>query len=146
MATGQNRIDGKGATLSIYKDGVRLTGDVQLNTSFSITPDAEIRTQQFTGEKRARNDLNIRGYDFSLSFQLTNHALAELADELNRLESDGRPNPNYEVILLLNYPENGIRSYTLYDEVVIIPPTMEGNEDEYLTASFDGRSRQMAAA
>lgn len=144
MATGQNRIRGKEASMVIYLDGARLLGDFVTVKSFTITPDRDLRSEQFIGEKRARNDQVIRGYDANFTIQLFNHAFGEIMDRLNRLERLGLPNPDIQVVLLMAYREAPFRQLTMDDEVILGVPTIEVNEDDYVTAGWDVRAREMA--
>lgn len=146
MAAGQNRLRGKEAQLQIYRNGTPLTGDFLLVSNWSVTPDQEIRTQQFTGEKRARNDLNIRGYDGNITCHLRNHLALEIANDINRAERDGRPNADYVFVLLLNYRDAPVRQITLEDECILAMPSIEASEDDYVTVTMDFRSRDMATA
>lgn len=145
MAAGQHRLTGESAQLTIYRDNVRLSGDFLLVKSWGIIPDQEIRSEMFVGEKRARNELKIRGYDGNVTLQMASHTALTIADDINRRERLGQPGASYQLIFTLAYPESGFERITLEDEVVLTMPTIEASEDDYVTAAMDFRSRDMAA-
>jgi len=147
MAAGQNRLRAKESRIRITKDGVPLAGEWLTVTGWSLTPDSEITKTELTGEKRSRLDHNIRGYDFTVDFQVYDGSIMAEQADIDRRERSGLPNPQYQVTLLLNFRELGVPSQkvTIDDEVTLKFGELAASGHDYVTMRVEGSGRGMAA-
>lgn len=143
---GQNRLRGKEARIRITKDGTPLGGDFLLFQNWSVTTDSTIVKTMFTGEKRARLDQDIQGYDFSGDLHIATGEYVEAMADVDRREQAGLPNPEYQVTLLLNYRERGValQKVALSGEVVVKFGEVTASGSDHVTVRIEGAGQGMA--
>lgn len=98
---GSGNVRAKEARAQITVDGIRLGGSFLTIHDISIKPDAQIAKKRFTGEKKARGDIDIMGYDLSFKTEKNDHTWWQLWDLIKEAEANGQPLP--EIILTLSF-------------------------------------------
>lgn len=98
---GSGEIRAKEARVQITVDSVRLGGSFSTIHDISVKPDASIAKKRFTGEQRARGDLDVIGWDISFKTEKRDHLWAQLWDKIQEAELNAQPLP--EIVLTLTY-------------------------------------------
>lgn len=99
MAGGEIR--SKEARVQITVNGVRLGGSFATIHDISIKPDAQIAKKRFTGEARARGDLDVQGYDGNFKSEMRDHVWWQLWKLISEAERNRQPLP--DVVLTMSY-------------------------------------------
>ena len=98
---GSGEIRAKEARAQLTVDGIRLGGSFSTIHDVSVKPDAQIAKKRFLGEKRARGDLDVIGWDISFRTEKRDHLWSQLWDLIQDAEINGRPLP--DIVLTLSY-------------------------------------------
>lgn len=98
---GSGEIRAKEAKVQLAVDGVRLGGSFATIYDISVKPDATIAKKRFTGEARARGDLDVVGYDISFKTEKRDHIWWDLWNLIQDAERNRRPLP--DIVLTVSY-------------------------------------------
>lgn len=118
---GSGEIRAKEARAQLTVDGVRLGGSFSTIHDISVKPDSDIQKKRFTGEKRARGDIDIRGWDISFKSEKRDHLWATLWDLIQDAEINSRPFPDIVLTLTYGYRDGSglLRSVALSGDFVL---------------------------
>src|SRR3990172_836393 len=98
---GAGQIRAKEARAQLTVNGVRLGGSFSTIHDVSVKPDATIAKKRFTGESRARGDLDIVGYDGAFKSDMNDHLWWQVWNLIQDAERNKRPLP--DIVLTLTY-------------------------------------------
>ncbi len=132
-----SEIRAKEARCELYKDGVRLGGSFSTIHDISIKPDAQITKKRFTGEARARGDLDVVGMDVSFKSETKDHTWAELWDEIQEAEANGLDLPDISMVITYAYRGGGgaVKTVVLHGD-----PAMKMDDDSIPMSGYQGNS------
>lgn len=118
---GATQIRAKEARAQITVDGVRLGGSFSTIHDVSVKPDASIAKKRFLGEKRARGDLDVVGYDFDFKTEKQDHTWWDLWNLIQDAERNGRPLPDIVLTLTYQYRDGSgiMRSIGLSGDLIL---------------------------
>lgn len=133
-------IRAKEARVQITVDSVRLGGSFATIHDVSVKPDAAIAKKRFTGEKRARGDLDVVGWDVSFKTEKRDHLWQQLWDLIQDAELNSRPLPDISMTLTYSYRDGSriLRSDTLSGDFVLKMDENSIPKDGYQTNSWTG--------
>lgn len=137
---GSGEIRAKEARAQLTVDGVRLGGSFSTIHDISVKPDAQIAKKRFTGEKRARADLDVVGWDVSFRTEKRDHLWAQLWDLIQDAEINGRPLPDIVLTLTYAYRDGSglLRSTALSGDLVLKMDEDSIPKDGYQMNSWSG--------
>lgn len=116
-----SEIRAKEGRCEIYKDGVRLGGSFSTIHDITVKPDATIAKKRFTGEARARGDLDVMGQDVSFKTEKRDHLWSDLWDEIQEAEENGLDLPDISLVLTYAYRGGGgaVKTVTLHGDMAL---------------------------
>lgn len=134
------QIRAKEANVTLTVDGVRLGGSFTTIHDVVVKPDAAIAKKRFTGEKRARGDLDVVGWDVSFKTEKSDHLWQNLWDLIQDAEINERPLPVIEMTLSYAYRDGSriVRSDTLSGDFVLKMDENSIPKDGYQMNSWTG--------
>lgn len=137
---GAGQIRAKEARARLTVDGVQLGGSFSTIHDISIKPDATISKKRFTGEKRARGDIDVVGYDFSFKTEKNDHLWWILWNKIQDAEREGRPLPDIVLTLTTGYRDGSgvLRSIGLSGDLVMKIDEDNIPKDGYHMVSWSG--------
>ncbi len=137
---GSGEIRAKEARAQLTVNGARLGGSFSTIHDVSVKPDAQIAKKRFLGEKRARGDLDIVGYDISFKTEKRDHLWWQLWNLIQEAERNSRPLP--EIVLTLSYGYRDgsgvVRSIGLSGDMVLKMDEDNIPKDGYQMNSWTG--------
>lgn len=118
---GSGEIRAKEANVQIYVDGVRLGGSFATVHDIEVKPDATIAKKRFTGEARARGDIDVMGWDISFKTEKRDHLWYDLWQLIQDAERNKRPLPDIAMAISYQYRDgsNVRRTETLSGDLVL---------------------------
>jgi hypothetical protein len=121
MAGTAGEIRAKEARVQLTVDSVRLGGSFSTIHDISVKPDATIAKKRFTGEQRARGDLDIVGWDISFKSEKRDHLWMDLWDKIQSAEFNAQPLPDITMTLTYRYRDgsNLLRTTSLGGDMVL---------------------------
>lgn len=132
-------IRAKEATVQITVDGQRLAGSMLTIKGLSIKPDANITKKQFTGDKRFKADIDVKGYDFSFKSEKRDHIWWSLWKKIEQAESNGIPLPVISMAITYAYRDGtgSLKTVVLHGDLVM---KMSGDDipEGYQEVSWEG--------
>lgn len=133
-------IRAKEARVQLTVDGVRLGGSFATIHDLSVKPDAAISKKRFTGEKRARGDLDVVGWDISFKTEKRDHLWQQLWDLIQDNELNGRPLPDISMTITYSYRDGSriARNDTLSGDFVLKMDENSIPRDGYQMNSWTG--------
>lgn len=119
MAAGEIRA--KEARFRVTVDGVKLGGSFSTAYDINVKPDANIAKKRFTGENRARGDLDIMGWDISFKTEKRDHLWSQLWQLIQDAEENHRPLPDISITITYTYRDGSglTKSETLSGDMVL---------------------------
>lgn len=137
---GSGEIRAKEARAQLTVDGVRLGGSFSTIHDISVKPDASITKKRFTGEKRARGDLDVVGWDVSFRTEKRDHLWSQLWDLIQDCEINSRPLPDIVLTLSYSYRDGSgiIKTAALSGDLVLKMDDDNIPKDGYQTNSWTG--------
>lgn len=132
-----SQIRAKEARFELYKDGVRVGGSFSTAHDISIKPDATIAKKRFTGEARARGDLDVVGYDVTFKTEKSDHIWSDLWNEIEEAEANGLDLPDISIVMTYAYRGLGgnVRTVVLHGD-----PSMKMDDDNVPQSGYQGNS------
>ncbi len=132
-----SEIRAKEARCELYKDGVRLGGSFSTIHDITIKADATISKKRFTGEARARGDLDVMGMDVSFKTEKRDHSWAQLWDEICEAESNGLDLPDISMVVTYAYRGGGgaVKTIVLHGDSVL-----KMDDDSIPASGYQGNS------
>jgi hypothetical protein len=132
-----SQIRAKEARADIYVDGVRIGGSFTTIHDISIKPDATISKKRFTGEARARGDLDVMGYDCTFKTEKSDHLWSDLWQQIQEDEANGLDLPDISIIVTYAYRGGGglVKTVTLHGD-----PAMKMDDDNIPQSGYQGNS------
>jgi hypothetical protein len=114
-------IRAKEARAQIKVDGVPLGGSFATIHDIDVKPDAAIAKKRFTGEARARGDIDVTGWDISFKTEKRDHTWAQLWALIEDAELNARPLPDISLVISYRYRDgsNLIKSATLSGDMAL---------------------------
>ncbi len=132
-------IRNKEASVQIKIDGQTLGGSMLTIKGFNLKPDVEMAKKRFTGEKRFRPDLDIKGYDFNFKTEKRDHVWWVLWKKIEQAELNGQPFPVINLSITYAYRDGSgaLKTVTLHGDLVM---KMAGDDlpDGYQETSWEG--------
>jgi hypothetical protein len=121
-----SEIRAKEARAELYVDGVRKGGSFSTIYDISVKPDATIAKKRFTGEARARGDLDVVGQDVSFKTEKRDHLWSDLWNEIQEAEANGLDLPDVSIVLTYAYRGGGgaVKTVVLHGD-----PAMKMDDD-----------------
>ena len=137
---GTGEIRAKEARAVLTVDGVRLGGSFSTIHDVSVKPDAQISKKRFTGEKRARGDLDVIGWDISFKTEKRDHVWSLLWDLIQDAEINSRPLPDITLTLTYGYRDGSglLTSVSLSGDFVLKMDEDSIPRDGYQMNSWTG--------
>ncbi len=137
---GSGEIRAKEARAQLTVDGVRLGGSFATIHDISVKPDAQIQKKRFTGEARARGDIDVQGWDISFKTEKKDHLWAELWDLIQDAELNQRPLPDIVLTLSYSYRDGSglVRNTALSGDLVLKMDEDSIPKDGYQMNSWTG--------
>jgi len=137
---GSGEIRAKEARVQLTVDGTRLGGSFSTIHDLSVKPDAAIAKKRFTGEKRARGDLDVVGWDVSFKSEKRDHLWSELWDKIQAAELNGDPLPEIVMTITYAYRDGSrlLRSVALSGDFVLKMDDDSIPKDGYQVNSWSG--------
>jgi len=137
---GSGEIRAKEARAQLSVDGVRLGGSFSTIHDISVKPDATIAKKRFTGEKRARGDIDVVGWDISFKTEKRDHLWSQLWDAIQEAEINSRPLPEIVLTLTYGYRDGSglLRSVSLSGDFVLKMDEDSIPKDGYQMNSWTG--------
>ena len=137
---GSGEIRSKEARAQLSVGGARLGGSFSTIHDISVKPDAEIAKKRFTGEKRARGDLDIKGWDISFKTEKRDHLWSALWDLIQAAELNGDPLPEITLTLTYAYRDGSklLRTVSLSGDFVLKMDEDSIPKDGYQMNSWTG--------
>lgn len=137
---GAGQIRSKEARVQLTVDGVRLGGSFLTIHDVSVKPDAAIAKKRFTGEKRARGDIDVVGYDISFKTEKNDHTWWSLWSRIQDAERNNRPLPDIVMTITYTYRDgSGLqRSVGLSGDMVLKMDEDNIPKDGYQMVSWTG--------
>ena len=136
---GAIEVRNKDALIEIRVDGQRLGGSFSAVKGFNLKPDLEMPKKQFTGDKRWKMDLNVKGYDFSFKTEKRDHVWFALWKKIELAEFNGLPLPDITLSVTIKYRDGTGRAntYIVHGDLVL---AMKGDDipAEYQEISWEG--------
>lgn len=140
----QQSIRFKDGTIQLTVDGRKLLGSFTRFENLSVTPDAEVVKSQHAGEKRQRNDLDVRGYDFSFTVKESGKEWQDLWRRFEQADENGTPFPTVSITATSKYRDGaGTGQVVLHDEVILKLDSREATQGDYTKLSWSGSCRRM---
>lgn len=141
-------IRAKECRVQLTVDGVRLGGSFATIHEVAVKPDAQISKKRFTGEKRARGDLDVQGWDISFKTEKRDHLWSQLWDLIQDAEINARPLPDIVMTLTYTYRDGSrvVRSVALSGDFVLKLDEDSVPKDGYQMNSWTGFCSYNSAA
>lgn len=116
-----SEIRAKEARCELYKDGVRMSGSFSTIHDIAIKPDAQISKKRFTGEARARGDLDVVGMDLSFKTEKRDHLWSDLWNEIQEAEANGLDLPDISMVVTYAYRGGGgaVKTVVLHGDMAL---------------------------
>lgn len=117
---GSGEIRAKEARAQLTVAGSRLGGSFSTIHDISVKPDVDLQKKRFTGEKRAKGDLDIKGWDVSFKTEKRDHMWSQLWAMIEQAELNGDPMPEISLTITYTYRDGSrlLRTETLGDLVL----------------------------
>lgn len=129
----------KDATVQLTVDGTRLGGSMLAIKGFNIKPESEITKKRFTGDKRFRADLDVKGYDFSFKTEKRDHIWWALWKQIEQAEISGQQLPVISIAVTYSYRDSSglLKTIVLHGDLVM---KISGDDipDAYQETSWEG--------
>lgn len=137
---GPGEIRSKEARVQISVDGVRLGGSFQTIHDVSFKPDSQIQKKRFTGEARARGDIDVMGYDISFKSEKRDHVWWDLWNLIQEAERNRRPLPDIVITVTYGYRDGSglTRSIAYSGDLVLKMDEDSIPKDGYQVNSWTG--------
>lgn len=137
---GSGEIRAKEARAQITVGSTRLGGSFSTIHDISVKPDAAISKKRFTGEKRARGDLDIVGWDVSFRTEKRDHLWSTLWDLIQEAEINGDPLPEITMTITYAYRDGSrlLRTVSLHGDFVLKMDEDSIPKDGYQMNSWTG--------
>lgn len=137
---GSGEVRAKEARASITVDGIRLGGSFSTIHDISVKPDATLQKKRFTGEARARGDLDVVGYDISFKTEKRDHLWSQLWDLIQDAEANARPLPDIVITISYKYRDGSqiMHSCALSGDLVLKLDEDNVPKDGYQMNSWTG--------
>lgn len=137
---GSGEIRSKEARAQLTVNGARLGGSFATIHDISVKPDADIQKKRFTGEKRARGDIDVRGWDISFKTEKRDHLWSTLWDLIQAAEMNGDPLPDIVLTLTYSYRDGSklLRTVSLSGDFVLKMDEDSIPKDGYQMNSWTG--------
>ncbi len=132
-----SQIRAKEGRCELYKDGIRLGGSFSTIHDISIKPDAAIAKKRFTGESRARGDLDVVGQDVSFKTEKSDHLWMDLWNEIQEAEANGLDLPDISMVVTYAYRGGGgaVKTVVLHGD-----PAMKMDDDSIPQSGYQMNS------
>lgn len=132
-------IRNKDATLQLTVDGQRLGGSMLTIKGFNLKPDVEMTKKQFTGDKRAKADLNIKGYGFSFKTEKRDHIWWTVWKKIEQAELAGIPFPVISLAVTYSYRDgSGLLKTNVLHGDLVMHLTSDDIPEQYQETSWEG--------
>ena len=132
-------IRNKDATVQITMDGQRLGGSFLAIKGLNLKPDVEMAKKRFTGEKRFRPDLDIKGYDFNFKTEKRDHVWFIVWKKIEQAEFNGLVFPVISLAITYAYRDGTglLKTVVLHGDLVM---KMAGDDlpEGYQETSWEG--------
>lgn len=129
----------KDATVQITVDGQRLGGSMLTIQGFNLKPEAEIMKKRFTGDKRFKADIDVKGYDFNFKTQKRDHVWWTLWKKIEQAEFAGTQLPVITLAITYSYRDGTglVKTVVLHGDLVM---KISGDDlpEQYQETSWDG--------
>jgi len=137
---GASEIRAKEARPQLTVDGQPIGGSFMTIHDLVIKPEVDMTQKRFTGEKRFRGDLDIKGWSFSFKTEKTDHVWAELWDLIQDAELNNRPLPEITLDITYTYRDgsNVLRTVSLHGDLVMKMDENSIANNAYQTNSWSG--------
>lgn len=137
---GATEIRAKEARVQLTVDGVPLNGSFTTIHDLSVKPDADISKKRWTGEKRFRGDMDIKGWDFSFKTEKTDHLWQDLWDQIQDAELNAQPMPDITIDISYQYRDGSqvLKTVTLHGDLVLKMDENSIPNDGYQSNSWSG--------
>lgn len=137
---GATEIRAKEARAQLTVDNRPLSGSFATIHDISVKPDADIAKKRFTGEKRFRGDLDVKGWDFSFKTEKRDHLWMELWDLIQDAEINGQPLPDITLEISYAYRDGSsiLRTISLHGDLVMKLDDDSIPKDGYQMNSWSG--------
>lgn len=142
----QEAIRFKDATIQLTFNGRKLLGTFTKISSFTITPDKEVKKSMYAGEKRQRIDLDVKGYDFTIELNEAGKEWQTVAKAFEDADRNGTPFPRVTITVTGTYRAAGAArtgTAVLHDEVIMFFDNRSFSGSEYVKIPFSGSCREM---
>jgi hypothetical protein len=137
---GASEIRAKEARAQLTLAGQPLGGSFSTIHDLAIKPDAEIAKKRFTGEKRFRGDIDVKGWDFSFKTEKTDHLWQDLWDIIQQAELNGDPLPEITLDITYSYRDGSrlLKTVSLHGDLIIKMDENSIPKDGYQMNSWSG--------
>jgi hypothetical protein len=137
---GIGEIRAKEARAQITVDNVPFGGSFSTIHDIDVKPDASIAKKRFTGEKRARGDLDVTGWDISFKTEKRDHLWSELWALIEAAEINSDPLPDIVITLSYEYRDGShiVRTETLSGDMALKMDSNSIPKDGYQMNSWTG--------
>lgn len=135
-----SEIRSKEARVQLTVNGVPLGGSFTTIHDLSIKPDADLAKKRWTGEKRFRGDIDVKGWDFSFKTEKTDHLWADLWDLIQDSELNALPLPDITLDISYKYRDGSLvlKTITLHGDLVMKMDENSIPNDGYQQTSWSG--------
>ncbi len=132
-----SEIRAKEGRAELYKDGVRQGGSFSTIYDISVKPDASITKKRFTGEARARGDLDVVGVDCSFKTEKRDHLWSDLWQAIQEAEENGLDLPDISIVITYAYRGGGgaVKTVVLHGD-----PAMKMDDDSIPMSGYQVNS------
>ncbi len=138
MGKAQTAIRFTESIVQITVDGKKQRGTFENIRNFSVTPDAELKKEQYAGEKRRRIDLIVNGYDLSFEAHESDDRWLKLWRRFEEADLNGARFPEVSLAITNNYRGESPRTLVLHGNLVLKLDDYAGSSDEYNRTSWTG--------
>lgn len=137
---GSGEIRAKEARVRITVDGVALGGSFATVHDISVKPDATIHKKRFTGDARAKGDIDVNGWDVSFKTEKRDHLWMKLWGLIEQAELTGQPLPDISMDVTHKYRDGSgiLVTDTLSGDFVLKMDENSIPKDNYHLVSWSG--------
>jgi hypothetical protein len=132
-------IRNKDATVQIKVDGQALGGTMLAIKGFNLKSDTEMMKKRFTGDKRFRGDLDVKGYDFTFKTEKRDHIWWSLWKKIEQAEFAGVDLPVITLAITYAYRDGTglLKTVVLHGDLIL---KMSGDDipEGYQEVSWEG--------
>lgn len=129
----------KDATIQIKLNGQRLGGSFLSISGFNLKPEVDMPKKRFTGDKRARADLDVKGYGFDFKTEKRDHIWWTVWKLIEQAELAGQPLPVISLSVTFSYRDGTglLRTIVLHGDLVM-HITGDSIPEQYQETSWTG--------